>query len=94
MLLPTNVIPMRQISATSSESIVQPPVRIEGNFSMFPSDQDTLSVFWYGFIILGAGPSSTCDVVFENSLLITLFVDQNYPLLDKYKTAKILVGHF
>ena len=50
---------------TSSELIVQPPVRTESKFLMFPSNQDNLSVYWYILIILGESPSSTCDAVLK-----------------------------
>ena len=65
LLWSTAVIPIRRISATSPESIVRPPVRTEGMFSMFPSNQHALYVSWYLLIILGTDPSSTCDVVLK-----------------------------
>ena len=61
----TTVIPIHQSSTTSSELIVRPPVRTEGKFLMFPSNQDAIYVSWFVLIILGASPSSTCDVVLK-----------------------------
>ena len=62
-LLSTTVILVCQSSATSSESIVRLPVRTQNNFFVFPSNWKAIYMSWYVLIILGAAPSSTCDVV-------------------------------